>query len=96
MLENTYETAAKRTIGYNHRLIEIVRTNTCAAFDFAHALLAVKSPSEFIELSTAQIRKQFEIASAQNKELCVLAQEIATDAGGAIKTGSSEAFNKAS
>jgi phasin len=95
LLENTYETAAKRAIGYNHRLIEIVRTNTCAAFDFTHALLAVKSPSEFIDLSTAQIRKQFEIASVQNKELCVLAQEIATDAGGAIKTGSSKAFNKA-
>jgi|ERR1700722_5728448 phasin len=95
-LENTYETAAKRATGYNHKLIEIVRTNTRAAFDFAHELLAVKSPSEFIELSTAQMRKQFEIASVQNKELRVLAQEIATEAGGAIKTGSSKALNKAS
>jgi hypothetical protein len=29
----------------------------------------VKSPSEFIALSTAQMRKQFDIACAQNKEL---------------------------
>ena len=31
--------------------------------------MGVKSPSEFIEPPTAQMRKQFEIASAQNKDL---------------------------
>ena len=87
LLENTYETAAKRATDYNHKLIEIARTNTRAAFDNVHELLGAKSPSEFIELSTAQMRKQFEIVSAQNKELCALAQEIATEAAGAIKTG---------
>src|SRR6202035_4842400 len=47
LLENTYETAAKRAQDYNHKLIEIVRTNTCAAFDNVHELLGAKSPSEF-------------------------------------------------
>ena len=64
---------------YNLKLIEIARTNTCAAFEFANELLGVKSPSEFIELSTAQMHKQFQVASAQNKELCALAQEVATE-----------------
>ena len=96
MLENTYATAAKRAKDYNHKLIEIARTNTRAAFDYVHELLAAKSPSEFFELSTAQMRKQFEIASAQNKELYALAQQIATEAAEAIKTGVSKAFNKAS
>jgi phasin family protein len=95
LLENTYEAAAKRATDYNHKLIEIARTSTRAAFDNVHELLGAKSPSEFIELSTAQMRKQFEIVSAQNKELCVLAQEIATEAAGAIKTGASKAFNQA-
>ena len=54
LLENTYETAAKRATDYNHKLIEIGRTNTCAAFDNVHELLGAKSPSEFFELSTAQ------------------------------------------
>ena len=67
-----------------------------AAFDNVHELLGAKSPSEFFELSTAQMRKQFEIVSGQNNELCALTQEIATEAAGAIKTGSSKAFNKAS
>ncbi len=58
-------------------------------------LLGVKSPSEFIELSTAQMRKQFDVVSAQNRELCALAQEVATEAAESIKTGVSEAFNTA-
>jgi phasin len=94
LLENTYEATAKRTTDYNRKLIEITRTNTRAAFDCIHELLGAKS-SEFLELSTAQMRKQFEIVSAQNKEFCALAQEMATEAAGTIKTGVSKAFNKA-
>ena len=96
MLENTYETAAKRATDYNHKLIEIVRANTRAAFDNVNELLGAKSPPEFIELSTAQMRKQFEIVSGQSKELCALTQEMATEAAEAIKTGLSRGFNNAS
>ena len=95
LLKNAYETGAKCATDYNLKLFDIARTNTRAAFDYAHELLGVKSPSEFIELSTAQMRKQFEIVSAQNKELCALAQEIATEAAGTIKTGVSKALSKA-
>ena len=56
LLENTYDAAAKRATDYNRKLIEIARTNTRAAFDNIHELLGAKSPSEFIELSTAQMR----------------------------------------
>jgi phasin len=95
LLQNTYATVAKGATDYNLKLIEIARANTRAAFDYAHELLGVKSPSEFIELSTAQMRKQFDIVSGQNKELCALAQEVATAAAKSIKTGVSKAFNKA-
>jgi phasin len=77
LFQHTYAAAAKLATDYNHKLIEIARTNTRAAFDYTHELLGVKSASEFIELSTAQMRKQFEIVSGQNKELCTLAQEMA-------------------
>jgi phasin len=96
LLENTYATVAKGAADYNRKLIQIARTNTRAAFDYAHELLGVKSPSEFIELSTAHMREQFDIASAQNKELCALAQEVATEAAKRpVKTSVSKAFNKA-
>src|SRR5580693_5594340 len=55
LLENTCETAAKRGTDYNHKLIEIVRTNTRAAFDNVNALLGAKSPPEFIELKAARV-----------------------------------------
>ncbi len=95
LLENTYSTVAKGVTDYNLKLIEIARTNTRTAFDYVHELLGVKSPSEFIELSTAHLRKQFDIVPAHNKELCALAREVATEAAEPIKTGVSKAFNKA-
>ncbi len=95
LLENTYEAAIKRATDCNRKLFAIARTNTSAAFDSIQELLSAKSPSELIELSTAQMRRQFEIVSTQNKELCALAQQMATEAASTIKTGVSKAFNKA-
>ena len=95
LLQATYATVAKGATDYNLKLIEITRANTRAAFDYAHDLLGVKSPSEFIELSTAQMRKQFDIASAQNRELCALAQEVATETAESIKSRVSKAFHTA-
>lgn len=95
LLENTYEAATKRATDYNNKLIEITRTNVRAAFDYVQQLLGAKSPSELIELSTAQMRKQFEIVSAESREFCALAQEMATEAAGTIKTSVSKALNKA-
>jgi phasin len=95
LLQNTYATVIKGANDYNLKLFEIARTNTRAAFDYAHELLGVKSPSEFIELSTAQMRKQFDSVSAQNRELCALAQEVATETAESIKSRVSKAFNTA-
>jgi phasin len=95
LLQTTYATVAKGATDYNLKLIEITRANTRAAFDYAHDLLGVKSPSEFIELSTAQMRKQFDIASAQNRELCALAQEVAIETAESIKSRMSKAFHTA-
>jgi len=94
LFENTYKAAAKRAADYNRKLIEIGRTNMRAAFGYVQEQLGCEVPSEFVELSTAQMRKQFEVVSAQNKELCTLAQEMATEAAGVIKTGIAGAFNR--
>ena len=94
LLENTYEAAIKRATDYNRKLFAIARTNTRTAFDSIQELLSAKSPSELIELSTAQVRKQFELVSTHNKELCALAQQMATEAASTINTGVSKAFNK--
>jgi phasin len=95
LLESTYATVAKGATEYNRKLIEFARINTRAAFDYAQRLLGVKSPSEFIELAAAHVRKQFDIVSAQNNELSALAQETATKAAEPINTRVSNSFNKA-
>jgi phasin len=79
LFKNTYATVANAATDYNLKLIEIFRTNTRAAFDHVHELLGVKSPSEFIGLSTAHLRKQYDIVSAQNKDLYALSQKVATE-----------------
>jgi phasin len=94
LLESAYAAVAKGTMEYNLKLIDIARTNTRAAFECAHELFGVRSPSELIALSTAYMRKQYDIASAQNKELCALAQEVAAEAAAPVKAGMSKAFNK--
>jgi phasin len=79
LLKSAYTTAANGTTDYNRKVIEIARTNAHAAFEYAYELLGVKSPSEFIELSTAHARKQFEAMTAQTKELTELAQKVTTE-----------------
>ncbi len=93
-LKDSYKTASKGATDYNLKVIEIARTNTNTAFDYAHKLLGVTSLTEFIELSTAHARKQFETATAQGKELAALVQKVATETAEPIKTGVSKAMKK--
>src|SRR6266446_685602 len=94
ILKDTYATAAKGATEYNLKIIEIARTNTNSAFEHAQQLLGVKSPSEFVELSTAHARKQFDTMIAQTKELTELAQKVTTKITEPLKVGMTMAFNK--
>jgi phasin len=93
LLKSTYATAAKCATDYNLKVLEIARTNTSTAFDYAQKLLGVKSPAEFVELSTAHARKQCEAMTAQTKELAALAQKATTEIAEPLKTGVTKAFN---
>jgi len=94
VLEDTYTTASKGASEYGLKMIEVARTNTDAAFDFATEFMGVKSLSEAIELSTAHARKQFEAFTAQSKELAALAQKVATDTAEPMKDSVNKAFKK--
>jgi phasin len=93
LLENTYKTAVKGATDYNLKVIEIARTNTNTAFVYAYELMGVKSPSEFVELSTAHARKQFEAMTVQTKELTELAQKVTTEIAEPLQAGLTKAFN---
>jgi phasin len=94
LLESSYTTASKGAADYGLKLIEIGRANANAAFDFAGEMMAVKSLSEAVELSTSYARKQFDAMTAHTKELTALAQKVATETAEPIKEGVASAFKK--
>ena len=94
LLEGTYASATKGATDYTLRVIELVRENSNATFDFAAELLGAKTFSEVVELSTAHARKQFETLTEQSKELASLAQKVATEAAEPIKEGMSKATRR--
>jgi len=95
VLEDTYATASKGATDYTLKVIEMARENSNANFDFAVELLGAKTLSDFVELSSAHVRKQFEAMSEQGKELATLIQKVATDAAEPIKEGMTKAAKKA-
>ncbi len=92
VLKNAGATAAQGFKDSNAKVLEFARTNSNAAFDYANQLLGVKSPSEFIQLSTEHARKQFDVLSAQSKELTALSQKVMLETAEPLKAGAAKAF----
>lgn len=96
VVKDSYSTAIKGAQDYNSKVIEFVRTNVSDTFDFAQKLSGVKSPSEFLELSTEHARKQFKTMTEQTKELAALAQTVTLATTEPLKTGVTRAFTQSS
>jgi phasin len=82
LVRDTYSTAARSAQEYNAKVIEFAQTNTQTNLEFVQKLSNVKSPTEFLELSTNHSRNQFETLAEQARELLSLAQKtmlIATE-----------------
>jgi phasin len=94
-IEAVFTTASKGASEYSAKLMEMMKANSTATLDFAQELLAVKSPSEAVELWSSHVRKQFEALATQAKELTELTQKVATDTVEPIKTNASKLFKPA-
>jgi phasin len=94
LIKNSYSTAIKGAQNYNNKVLEFAKTNTEASFDFVQKLSGVKSPSNFMELSTEHSRKQFETLTEQTKELAALAQKVTLATTEPLKTGVTKAFSQ--
>jgi phasin len=93
-IEAVYASASKGATDYSSKLVDIARTNTNAAFDVAEKLIGVKSPSEALAIWTGFARGQYEIFTAQSRELVELGQKVATEAVEPLKASASKVFNK--
>ncbi|MDB5652791.1 MAG: phasin [Tardiphaga sp.] len=87
--------ATRGATDFSAKLLEIVKTNTNAGFDFAQELVAAKSPSAAVELWTAFTRKQVKTFTGQTKELAELTQKIVTESAEPIKNGTAKLFQPA-
>jgi phasin len=96
LIKNSYSTAVKGAQDYNAKVIEFANTNTEAAIAFAQKLFGVKSPADFIEMSTDHSRKQFETLTEQTKELAALAQKVTLASAEPLKAGATKAFGQLS
>lgn len=94
LIKNSYSTAVKGAQDYNAKVMEFANANTEATFAFAQKLSGVKSPSDFIELSTDHSRKQFETMTEQTQELAALAQKVTFATVEPLKTGVTKAFGQ--
>jgi len=94
-IEAVFANAGKGASEYSAKVMEFIKTNTTATLDFAQELVAVKTPSEALELWTSHARKQFESFSAWSKELTELSQRIATETVEPIKANASKMFKPA-
>ena len=94
-LKNSYSTALLGTQDYNNKVIEFTHSNSQALFEFMQKLPGVKSPSDFVELSTEFSRRQLETLTAQAKELTALAEKVTLATTEPLKTGIAKAFGQA-
>ena len=94
-IEAVFSNATKGYSEYSAKLMEIVKANTSASLDFAQELVAVKTPSEALELWTSHAKKQFEAYSAWGKELTELSQRVASETVEPIKANAGKLFKPA-
>ena len=94
LIKNSISTAVNGAQDYNTKVIEFAQANTKVALDFVQKLSGVKSPSDFIQLSTDHSREQFETLTEQTKELAALAQKVTLAAVEPFKTGITKAFSQ--
>jgi phasin len=93
-LERTYSVVATGAADFHHQWIEIVRFNTNSTLDFVQQLFSVRSPAEFLELSSAHLRTQFETFAEQSRHLTGMAQKMTTDAVEPLQAGMKSVLSK--
>ena len=67
VMKDCYSTAFKGVQDYSNKVIEFTQSNTKTAMDFAQRMSGVRSPSEFIEVSTELAQQQLTTLTEQSR-----------------------------
>jgi len=95
VMKNCCSTALKGMQDYNSKVVEFTQANTKSYVELVQKLASVKSPSEFLEVSTDHGRYQLETVAEQAKQLAELAQKVTLATAEPLKTGFAKAYNHA-
>ena len=95
LMKASCSTALQGAQDYSNKFLEFAQANTNAAFDFAQKACRVKSPSEFMELSTEHSQAQTQTLTEQSKALAELVQKIALAGARPLQEGVAKAFTRA-
>ena len=90
-VQDSCSTGLKGMQDYSSKVAEFTQANIKTYVEFVQKLAGVKSPSEFIEVSTSHTRHQLETLAEQGKQLAALAQQVTLDAAEPLKTGFAKA-----
>jgi phasin len=85
LIEDQIETARSGITALNAKALDAAKANVDASFQFAKDVLGVKTFAEVIELQSAFARQQFELVSAQAKEMQDLVQKVTTESTQPVK-----------
>jgi hypothetical protein len=92
-----WSAVAKCGTGCSAKMTDMMRNNAMASLDAIHDAITAKTPSEMIDVSMADARKQYEAMITQTQELWTLAQQATARATTAMtaKPGASQASKAA-
>jgi hypothetical protein len=76
--DKTTPAVAKVADEYRAKAFELMTANINTTLEYAQRLVTVKTPTEFVELSTSHARKQLELIIKQTADLGSIAQRLAT------------------
>ena len=94
-LVDSQTTWSRGVLNFNLKAIDAARANSNGVFDLLSKLLSAKSYSESMELSTSYLRKQFDVAAAQLKDLTAQAQKVVSETVEPIEAEFAESLRKA-
>jgi len=83
--ENSCSIILEAVQRYNAKLFEFAKTNNNTALNYAQQLAAVRSPLEFIQITTRHASAQIEVLAEQTTELVTLGQRITSESAELFK-----------
>jgi phasin len=93
-VQQSYSTSVENIRDLNIKLIDMVRANTEAVFDLANQIATADAPSDLVSVWSAHAKRQFEMLTAQTKELTEVGQKIAGACAEPLARRFGQAFKK--